>query len=412
MGERAELAGDVGPDPRLIAVLAELDGRLDLTELRRQVAATLPALPVLSRRLVRTAGRRIHWRAGPVDVDDRVRVERITGSAPAAAAAILCRPLADEALWSLTLLTGPDTDLLLFVAHHVLLDGAGAARVFAALLGAEPEPVQPPPRRRRRPAVLGLLAGLGRGSSGTSLLVPIRSGFRLASVSVALAPVRAAARAAGATVNDVLLLVVSEALRDVAVARGESLRRICVSVPVTSPVQATGAGRNAVGAFVVTVPRSRPGEGDADTLGRIAARTRRRKALSAGSGAPPALSHLLVVLGRLGWYRALFSRQRAITTLLTNLRGPAQPIVVQGVTVTALTPISPALGNVTVVCAALSYAGRLRLTVRLDRSMWPDAVLLVEALRAALERIANSAAEVAVEADPAPASGFFGVRAD
>ena len=401
VGERAELAGDVGPDPRLIAVLAELDGRLDLTELRRQVAATLPALPVLSRRLVRTADRRVHWRAGPVDVDDRVRVERITGSAPAAAAAILCRPLSDEALWSLTLLTGPDTDLLLFVAHHVLLDGAGAGQVFTALLGAEPDPLQPLPPRRRRSAVLGLLAGLGRGSSGTSLLVPIRSGFRLASVSVALAPLHTAARAAGATVNDVLLLVASEALRAVALARGESLRRICVSVPVTPSMPPTAAGRNAVGAFVVTLPRSRPGESDAELLGRIAARTRRRKALSAGSGAPPALSYLLVVLGRLGWYRALFSRQRAITTLLTNLRGPAHPIVVQGVTVTALTPISPALGNVTVVCAALSYAGTLRLTVRLDRSVWPDAARLVGGLRSALERIAGVTVEVAVDADPA-----------
>ncbi|MEZ5090041.1 MAG: WS/DGAT domain-containing protein [Micropruina sp.] len=80
-----------------------------------------------------------------------------------------------------------------------------------------------------------------------------------------------------------------------------------------------------------------------------------------------------------------------MTTLLTNLRGPADPLVVLGVRVRSLTPISPALGNVTVVFAALSHAGRLRVTARLDRSAWDDQDVLTEALGSALTRLATSA---------------------
>ena len=142
---------------------------------------------------------------------------------------------------------------------------------------------------------------------------------------------------------------------------------------------------------MVAVPQRRPDESDRELLGRIARRTRWRKQLVRGSSGSPALSYVLAALGRLGWYRPLFERQRAIITLSTNLRGPAQPLIVQGSPVVSLTPISPALGNVTVVFAAVSYAGRLRVTARLDRSVWAEEPILVDALREALDRLAGAA---------------------
>lgn len=153
-------------------------------------------------------------------------------------------------------------------------------------------------------------------------------------------------------------------------------------------------GRNQVGAFLISIPERRPGETDAESLGRLAVRTRRRKALARAASEPVALSATLAGLGRLGWYRPLFERQRAITTLVTNPRGPADPLVVLGARLRSLTPISPALGNVTVVFGAVSYAGRLRVTARLDRSMWPDADLLVDALRGAMTRLSNPAGTI------------------
>ena len=62
IGDAAELAGDVGPDQRLIGVLIELDAAVPLARLRDQVAAMVRARPILSRRFVRRG--RATWRAG------------------------------------------------------------------------------------------------------------------------------------------------------------------------------------------------------------------------------------------------------------------------------------------------------------------------------------------------------------
>ncbi|MFT4295988.1 MAG: WS/DGAT domain-containing protein, partial [Micropruina sp.] len=258
-----------------------------------------------------------------------------------------------------------------------------------ALLGDDPaasRPAPQPPRAWRAP--VGALATLTRGSSATSLLTPLSSGFRLVTAEVDLEALRATARRAGATINDLLLLAASEALRAAAAGRGERLRRVVVSVPTTTS-PADGPSRNRVGGFLACVPERRDGETDTQLLGRIAARTRRRKRLARAPFGSTALSATLTALGRLGWYRPLFERQRAITTLVSNLRGPEQPLVVLGTRVRSLTPISPILGNVTVVFAAASYAGRLRVTARLDRAVWDVQDALAEALRSALERLAS-----------------------
>ncbi len=200
---------------------------------------------------------------------------------------------------------------------------------------------------------------------------------------------REAARRAGATVNDVLLVAIADAVRTVAARRGERLRRVVASVPMTGRPTDPG-GRNQVGAFLISIPERLPDQTDREFLGRLAVRTRRRKLLARGSSGSFALSAVLVGLGRLGWYRPMFERQRAITTLVTNLRGPVEPLTVHGVGVRSLTPISPALGNVTMVFAAVSHAGRLRVTARLDRSVWGEQDVLTDALRAALTRLAAS----------------------
>jgi Protein of unknown function (DUF1298). len=161
---------------------------------------------------------------------------------------------------------------------------------------------------------------------------------------------------------------------------------VVLSVPVTGQARpGHRVGRNEVAAMVVAVPAADPA-GDAARLVRIARRTRWRKLLAHGFPSAGAFAGVLALLGRLGWYRRLFSRQRAITSLLTNLRGPATPITLLGARVTSLTALSPSLGNVTVVFAAVSYAGRLRITVRLDRSAWPEQDLVTQSLTSSLAR--------------------------
>lgn len=389
MGDAAELAGDVGPDPRLIGVLAELDRPLELDALRTLIAERLPEQPILARRVVRDgpATWKASWESVELRVEDHVYEVPTTNPLLTATELVSADFGHDMPAWRLVLLRGPQTSALLFAAHHVLLDGATAVTVVGSLLGADLQLPQVPARRRTPLGLLGLLAGVNAGVAKTSLLTPITAGFRLTTVDVRLAPLQTAARRQGATVNDALLLAGAEALRAVAAARGERLGRVVFSVPVTGQARPNHRiGRNEVAAMVVGVPEP-DGRDDAAQLVRIAGRTRWRKLLAHGFPSAGAFAGVLALLGRLGWYRRLFSRQRAITSLLTNLRGPSDRLHLLGAEVASLTALSPSLGNVTVVFAAVSYAGTVRITARLDRSVWPEQDVLVGALRDALIRL-------------------------
>jgi diacylglycerol O-acyltransferase len=393
LGDAAELAGDVGPDPRLIGVLAELDRPIELDALRTLIAERLPGQPILARRVVRDgpATWKACWESVELRVEDHVYEVPTTDPLLTATEQVSADFGHDLPAWRLILLRGPKTCALLFAAHHVLLDGATAVTVVGSLLGADLQLPQVPARRRTPLGFLGLLAGVNAGVAKTSLLTPITGGFRLTTVDAPLAPLQAAARRHGATVNDALLLAGAEALRAVAAARGEHLGRVVFSVPVTGQAHpGRRIGRNEVAAMVVGVPEP-DGRDDAAQLVRIAGRTRWRKLLAHGFPSAGAFAGVLALLGRLGWYRPLFSRQRAISSLLTNLRGPAKRLRLLGAEVTSLTALSPSLGNVTVVFAVVSYAGTLRITARLDRSAWPEQDVLTSALASSLDRLAGSA---------------------
>ncbi len=393
IGDAAELAGDVGPDPRLIAVLAELDGTLDTGELRAVVAARAAGLPLLAHRFVRRDGiRASHWEQ--VAIDPAAHVLEIATEDPiGTTTAVLVAGLPETIpMWRLLVLRSRDTTHLLFVAHHVLLDGVSALAVLSALFGSPPR--EDPAARAPSRAWLcppAALAAFNAPTSPTSLLAPLTSGFRLVAVEEELEQLRGIAHLAGATLNDLLLLAVAEALRAAALQRGERLRRVVISVPVTTGAADGGPSRNRVAGFLVSVPQRRDGETDTQLLRRLAARTRRRKRLARSPSGSTAFSATLVALGRTGWYRPLFEHQRAITSLVTNLRGPTVALTVLGARVRSLTPISPTLGNLGVVVAALSYAGRLRITLRLDRAAWDVEDTVVDTLRSSLSRSATTA---------------------
>lgn len=391
IGDAAEMAGDIGPDPRLIGVLAELDGAVDTDALRAAVAERAAGFPLLAHRIVRRGPNPRTARWEEVTIDPAAHVLELATDDPIGTtiAALVAGLPETLPMWRLLILRSPDATRLLFVTHHVLLDGATAIAVVSALFGAEqPKPVVPRPRRSWL-APASALAALTRGSSATSLLTPLTSGFRIATLEVDLEALRQAAHRAGATINDLLLLAVADALRAAARQRGERLRRIVISVPTTPGPSDGEPSRNRVGGFLVAVPERRGDETDTDLLGRLAARTRRRKRLARASSDSTALSAALVAAARMGWYRPLLERQRAITTLVTNMRGPDTPLTVMGAGVRSLTPISPTLGNVGVVVAALSYAGRFRVTLRLDRAAWDVEDTLLETLSATLSRLAD-----------------------
>ncbi|HMO10786.1 MAG TPA: WS/DGAT domain-containing protein, partial [Actinotalea sp.] len=206
-------------------------------------------------------------------------------------------------------------------------------------------------RLRQAPVALGGLrrarAELVRGPSaaGARALAPRTSLNRatgrrraLHRTEVDLAALRATGHAAGATVNDCLLVAAADALGTVLGLRGER------------PDASRKAG---------------PRGASAGLLG-------------------PAFR----ALARLGLFGAMVDRQRLVNTFVTNLRGPTEPLALAGATVRDIVPITTVMGNVSVAFAALSYAGRLGVTVITDPDVAPEGAAIAAALGESLTRLA------------------------
>ncbi|MEV6494352.1 WS/DGAT domain-containing protein, partial [Actinoplanes sp. NPDC051633] len=91
------------------------------------------------------------------------------------------------------------------------------------------------------------------------------------------------------------------------------------------------------------------------------------------------------ILARLGAYRWFVDRQRLVTTMVTNLRGPEVRLSFLGVPITEVIPVSAITGNVTVAFAVLSYAGTLVITVVADPQLCPALPFLVARLQSELD---------------------------
>jgi diacylglycerol O-acyltransferase len=95
-------------------------------------------------------------------------------------------------------------------------------------------------------------------------------------------------------------------------------------------------------------------------------------------------------LARLGLLRWSLNRQRLVSTLVTNLRGPDTRLSFLGAAVSRVIPVPSIMGNVTVAFGVLSYAGTLTLTVVADPEHCTDLPVLVEVLQRELDALACS----------------------
>jgi hypothetical protein len=119
----------------------------------------------------------------------------------------------------------------------------------------------------------------------------------------------------------------------------------------------------------------------------IAAETAARK----GKARPEAGSGIFrFVAGQRIWYR-LFPRQRSVNLVVSNVPGPPIPLYLAGAPLLEVFPLLPPMGNLTLVAAALSYAGQLNLTAAADRDSCPDVEAFTRGVRAALDDLARSA---------------------
>jgi WS/DGAT/MGAT family acyltransferase len=407
------LIGELAADPLLDAA-----GHLDAQRVRAELARRVRRVPEL--------GRRIHWtRPGegrPVwvhdpafDPLDHITVTRLPAGSDLAAwcADRIVRRL-DPArpLWRIEIVDGlPGGRFgLLIVLHHVLADGLAGVAIASRLLDTSADDTAdaataptawPVPthralaadaRRARRRAVTAALRAVPcipatllrtlrqvRDAAGdiretaprTSLPRRVGHSRRMAVVRFPLEEVRAAGRAAGATVNDVLLSAVTAGLRELLLARGERVDGL--TLRASMPVGVTGVGQTAA-MLLLGLP-----VGDPDPNRRLATITTTTTALKArlraGRGDLFDVLHLPGPLARLAvrWMRRHASRH--INLFVTNVPGPPQPLWLAGARLLDATPVAPLAADVPIGIAALSYAGTLTVTVNTDTAVSDIAVL-------------------------------------
>lgn len=355
------------------------DGAADLDRLRSFIASRLAERTGLARfaQRVRHHGRALVWEPYGPDLTWHVRtVEPVAGPEGLAelCATLMTTPLpTDRPLWELLVVPGASATApgIVLRVHHAVADGAAGIRLVQLLFGAEPRAdTALGPVRRIRPTIRRrwhhLVTGVARVTAvfratvpPTVMLGPIGPRRALAFVDVELTGLAAAARAAGATVNDALLAAVAVGAATALRADGQPVPDVLpASVPVALAPRA-GSG-NAVGVMLVPLPT---GESDPRVrLDQIAATTRVAKAEARAQGT--------YELTRTRWGSRLFAwlarRQHFIALFVTNVHGPEQPLLIAGAPLQRAWPVAPIQGNVRLGVSALSYAGRLGCAVHVD----------------------------------------------
>ena len=406
------MAGILGPGG-----FVGVDGSADLDRLRQVIAERLndPSLAGLRRFAQRVGGtpRRRVWERCPPDLALHVRlVDPVAGTDGLAAlcAALMTTPLpADRPLWELLVVPGATesgTGIVLRI-HHAVADGVAGVRLAQLLFDAGPVPHSPAPpspappspapespaprpnvRLHRAPtsrwrrfwtSISRLAAMFSSRLEPTPLLGPISTHRGIAFGDVALDDIARGARTAGGTVNDGLLAAVSAAAAAALVAAGEPVpAELPASIPVALPDR--GSSGNAVGVMVVPLPLLEPDLGS--RISRIALATSAAKAEAREQGT--------YELTRSRWGTRVFAflarRQRFIALFITNVRGPQEPLWLDGAPLERAWPVTPIQGNVRLGISAISYAGRLECVAHVDADAL-DALAVERALEAELTRV-------------------------
>ncbi|WP_440713293.1 wax ester/triacylglycerol synthase domain-containing protein [Gordonia sp. FQ] len=345
-------------------------------------------------------------------------------------------------LWEIAILTGLDDGraAVIFKIHHSVADGMGGLALSAALfdvapdpgdLGALPPAPEPAPAgltdRFRQAAAFEIdalaevVTGAARSSAtGAAALVrdpfgstrtawhtassaaamlapqseplsPLMSGRSLACVftviDVPLAPLKAAADAAGVTLNVVFIAAVADAVGAYHRAHGTELPGFRVNMPISQ----RRPGDEAIGNHWVparfVVPCGQTG---------AAERLRRLHGVVDDARTDPALGLSEIIYKALALLPAPVTERLAgmlmkgVDVAATNVPGPPVPIYLCGSRVTMMVPFAPKSGAAVNV-ALFTYDGTALLGVNTDPAAVPDPGEFTRYLAEAVSRYSSLA---------------------
>ena len=354
-------------------------------------------------------------------------------SAAAVAAELLVHPLMrNRPLWELHVIAGSDWDrfAVLFKMHHAFGDGLSALGIGLRLLdefprggdlpGSEnavngtPSPPEATVSGRVwhqpgdvRSTVENLVGWLG-DAAGTAVavlrsarlptpgspLVAWSSGRRaLAMASLSLRQVRRIRRAYGGTVNDVLLSVVTGALRDWLMARGNEVERLTLRafIPVSRRSRAVQRiGGNRLSGYLCELPVGEPSP--TERLLQIQRTMAQNKAAgtSRGPGAIPELADRLpAAVHRIATPMAGQGAPLLFDLMLTSVPVPNISLTCDGAELVEIFPMPPLLAGQALVIGLSWYRDRAYVGLHADRDGLPDVKKLAEAVEPAAYALAT-----------------------
>ncbi|HVE69546.1 MAG TPA: wax ester/triacylglycerol synthase family O-acyltransferase [Solirubrobacteraceae bacterium] len=433
MAVGAALVFDGGPGVSPAAVLERLRSRLHLIpRYRQKLEEGLPG-----------------GLTQPVWVDDRDfdlewHVRQATLPAPggdAELAAYVGRELSrrldrSRPLWELHVLDGLAEGRVALVPkmHHALVDGVAAVDVGTVLLDPSEEPLEldPPdeweprpydrrqhlarlaatpfvraqrltmdtarraletsPRRaaedlRRATELAVELARTRPQAPMTPLNRPISANRRFAVVRSSLAPLKAAGKAAGATVNDALLAAVAGMLRRLVseqLIEGDPVALVPVSVRRSDEEGTLG---NRISTVFVDLPIH-----DSHPLSRLRAISAQMEELKNS----PAVAAGAMIVGATGWAPPAISAMmvramggvRACNLVVSNVPGPQQPFFLAGSRMREVFPAVPLNPpNQGLSVGILSYDGGVFFGLLADRELDPPVERAAAALRESVDEL-------------------------
>jgi hypothetical protein len=282
--------------------------------------------------------------------------------------------------------------------HHCIADGMALIQLLLALddLSGNEGPAHLASHDHARAGARG--AGAFAAALGRLVLLPPdprtplagRLGARKAAAwcdPFPLAELKAAARASGSTLNDVLGAAAAGALRRYLAGRGRAADgvglRAVVPVDLRPRDDASLLG-NRFGLVFLSLPVgvADPGE----RLARVRAEMRRLKA-SCEAGVTYTLLRVFGPAGRTLVRFAVWFLGRKASLVFTDVPGPREPVTFCGAPLARLMAWVPQSGRLSVGISAVSYAGRLQVGIAADRGLVPDPEALVDAFRQELREL-------------------------
>jgi len=439
-----------------VAMVAVFDpstvpGGYSFRRVRQLINDRIPLAPVFQRRLVEVPMRLGFpvWVDDPeFDIDNHLR--RAALPAPGGmreladfAADVISRQLhRDRPLWEMWMVEGVEDGKIALVVkmHHSTIDGVSGAELLGVLFDLEPDPPEASPTTARQldsripsglelvsqAMVAGLVAPFDIGrimlrttrnifdvgrirrraeakgalpltAPRTSINVAVHARRRVAFAAASLTDAKKLKNEIGTTVNDVVLAMVTGALRTYLLAGDELPEIPLVSVvPLTvTPDVAEHKGSNKVSSMFVQLPTHL--DDPIERLRVIHEGTREAKeehkalgATTLQNWAEHATPNVFAVAARLYTGMKLAERHRPVANLVvSNVPGPDFPLYLGGSQLLGMFPLGPVMDGMGLNITIMSYMGVLYWGLASDARavprLWDIAAAIPHALSELME---------------------------